>query len=179
MEVNLAGGSKLQKMISSGSSGSFLALFSVRDPLCPFASPTDLVDPPIIWEKKRDIGAAFSPPEPLEEGEANPDLAQLQLFSKDIKLAIQFIAGSAQRRMTKWAQSRVVWHLISLVDTCSAFNLDIFRHHFRYHDFFFFTHPRADLLCILLTFCNSIRWASCCPLFWPETFSRKMISASF
>eukprot|EP01127_Copromyxa_protea_P004158 TRINITY_DN1400_c0_g2_i2.p1 TRINITY_DN1400_c0_g2~~TRINITY_DN1400_c0_g2_i2.p1 ORF type:complete len:1020 (+),score=186.62 TRINITY_DN1400_c0_g2_i2:237-3296(+) len=118
--------SKLQRMISSGSSGSFLALFSVRDPLCPFAIPTDLVDPSIM-SKRTDIGSIFaSPPESMEA----LDLEPLKLFSKDIKLAIQFLAGASQRRMTKWSQARTVWSLASLVKTC-AVNLDIFRLHFR------------------------------------------------
>lgn len=130
--------SKLQKIISSGSSGSFLALFSVRDPLCPFAIPADsFFDPAIIWKREQDIGYAFNPttekkPHSDFEEDEKTDLEALKLFSKDIKLAIQFLAGSAQRRMTKWTQMRVVLQLTSIINTCSALNLDIFSLHFWY-----------------------------------------------
>lgn len=136
------GESKLQKVMSSGSSGSFLALFSVREPLCPFAIPTDMfTDPEVVWEKEKVIGEAFvtssNPFETLlaeltSDNHPMDDLESLKLFGKDIKLAIQFLAGTAQRRMTKWTQSRVIFHLLSIIKTCTALNLDIFRLHFGY-----------------------------------------------
>lgn len=122
-------------MVSSGSTGSFLALFSVRDPLCPFAIPVDLfIDPTLIWKREVDIGCLFNLK--LHEtfgdtaAESEMDLEPLKLFSKDLKLAIQFLAGASQRRMTKWSQVKIIYQLLSLIKACSGLNLDIFRLHF-------------------------------------------------